>query len=47
VIRVVYVEKPGPAAVWRLEAIKTRIAPRGIGLTWVPLTPPAPAPGSG
>jgi hypothetical protein len=39
-IRVVYVEAPGPGAVWRLEAVKTRIKPRGVGLTWVPLTPP-------
>jgi len=39
-IRVVYVETPGPATVWRLEAVKTRIKPRGVGLTWVPLTPP-------
>jgi hypothetical protein len=45
VIRVVYAQTPGPAALWRLEAIKTRIAPHGIGMTWVPLTPPAAAPG--
>jgi hypothetical protein len=45
VIRVVYVQTPDPAALWRLEAIKTRIAPRGIGMTWVPLTPPAAVPG--
>ena len=41
-IRVVYLEPPGPAAVWRLEAVKSRIKPRGVGLVWVPLTPPKP-----
>ena len=41
VIRVVYVELPGPPTVWRLEAVKSRIKPRGVGLTWIPLTPPA------
>jgi hypothetical protein len=40
VIRVVYVEPPGPAALWRLEAVRSRIKPRGIGLVWVPLTGP-------
>ena len=40
-IRVVYVEPPGPATVWRLEAVKTRIKPRGLDVTWVALTPPA------
>jgi hypothetical protein len=43
VIRVVYLQPPGPAAVWRLEAVKTRIKPRGLGMTWVALTPPPKA----
>ena len=40
VVRVVYVDALDPSVRWRLEAIKTRIAPRGIGLTWVQLTAP-------
>jgi hypothetical protein len=40
VIRVVYAYRPDPAALWMLEAMKSRIAPRGLGMTWVALTPP-------
>ena len=39
-IRVVYVEPPGPAALWRLEAVKSRIKPRGVDMQWIALTPP-------
>jgi len=40
VVRVVYVEPLDPAITWRLEAVKSRIAPRGLGMTWVPVTAP-------
>jgi hypothetical protein len=40
VVRVVYVEPLDPSVRWRLEAVKSRIAPRGVGMTWVPLTSP-------
>ena len=42
VIRVVYTYPPDSAALWSLEAMKTRLAPRGLGMTWVALTPPQP-----
>jgi hypothetical protein len=42
-IRVVYLHPPGPPAVWRLEAVKTRIKPRGVDLVWIPLAPPPKA----
>ena len=40
-VRVVYVAPLDPAITWRLEAVKSRIAPRGVGMTWTQLTPPA------
>ncbi|HSV20581.1 MAG TPA: DUF6572 domain-containing protein [Casimicrobiaceae bacterium] len=45
VIRVVYTIPPDAAALWSLQAMKARIAPRGLGMTWVALTPPNDAQG--
>ena len=40
VIRVVYTVAPDAAALWSLEAMKVRMAPRGLGMIWVAQTPP-------